>query len=133
VVTFSTDKANPGAIIDAKEFSTATGIARDGTRTLLGGSINPVFGDNISNAEATRRLGSDAIASYQNKAIPGQGELFNREVRKDKKGQAKAAVSLALLAVPVAEGYHLYKAIGEVAYEAYNLYREVKDARGPEQ
>jgi hypothetical protein len=41
-------------------------------------------------------------------------------------------VSLALLATPVPAAYHLPKAIGEVAYEAYNLYREWKDALEPE-
>jgi hypothetical protein len=56
--------------------------------------------------------------------MPSRAELFNREVRDDKKGQTKALVGIALLAVPVGEAYELYKAIGDVAYEAYNLYRE---------
>jgi len=83
VVTFSTDKANPGGIIDAREFSTGTSIAKDGARTPLGGSVNPIFGDNISTAEAKNRLGSDATKSYQQKAIVSRAEFFNRAVRED--------------------------------------------------
>src|SRR5213082_3800239 len=114
IVTFSTDKENPGSIIEAKEFSTATGIARDGTRTLLGGSFNPIFGDNISNTEAKNRLGNAAIKSYQDKAMPSRAELFNREVRNDKKGLTRAALELGLLAWPVAGEHELGKAILDV-------------------
>jgi hypothetical protein len=83
IVTFSTDKENPGEIVGAREFATATGIAKDGTRTLLGGSSNPILGDNISKGEAKNRLGSDAVKSYQEKAIVSRAEFFNRAVRED--------------------------------------------------
>jgi RHS repeat-associated protein len=120
VLTFSTDKANPGEF-SAKEFATMTAIAKDGTRTVLAGSINPIFGDNISNAEAKNRLGADAIQSYQNKAIPSRAELFNREVRNDKAGLTRAGVELGLLGTPVPEAYELGKAIVDVVLGAIDL------------
>jgi len=82
IVTFSTDKANPG-VFQASEISTATAIAKDGTRTVIGGSGNSIFPSPISNSEAKNRLGSDATNSYQQKAIVSRAEFFNRAVRED--------------------------------------------------
>jgi len=131
VVTISTDKANPGEITDAKEFTTTTAIAKDGTRTPLAGSVNSIFGDNISKAAAASRLGTDVIRSYQDKAMPSRAELFNREVRNDKKGLTRAGLELGLLAVPVAEGYGLGKAIVDVALGAIDVAFGYHEARKP--
>lgn len=131
VVTVSTDKANPGSFT-AKEFSTTTAIAADGTRTQVGGSVDTIFGDRISNAAATNRLGGDAIKSYQNKAMPSQAELFNREVRNDKSGLARAGLELGALAVPIAHAYELGKAIVDVALGVADLAYGIHEARNPD-
>ena len=107
-------------------------IARDGTRTLLGGSFNPIFGDNISNTEAKNRLGNAAIKSYQDKAMPSRAELFNREVRNDKKGLTRAALELGLLAWPVAGEHELGKAILDVVFGAVDLAYGYNEARKPD-
>jgi RHS repeat-associated protein len=132
IVTFSTDKKNPGVITNAKELFTATAIAKDGTRTPVGGSSYPSFGDNISKAEAKNRLGSEAIKSYQDKAMPSSAELFNREVRNDKKGLTSAAIGVASLTTPVGPAYELPKAIFDVLMAAHDLYRGVEEARHPQ-
>ena len=109
-----------------------------GSKTTPDGKTTPIydnspFGDRITAQAAKQAFGEKAFNAAQISAIPGRAEFFNRALRDDRKGWAKAAGETALLAVPVSKAYELYKAIGDVALGAYNLYRDIKEARHPEQ